>query len=65
MTHDHLFSAHYGHTGGAEMTPDENGNEIREMIWEMSRVTNKILILGILLILAILAVLKYRSILTN
>jgi len=46
------------------MTPDEDGNEIREMIWEMSRVTNKILILGILLILAILAVLQYRT-LTN
>jgi len=64
MTHGQMFSAHYGHTGGAEMTPDEDGNEIREMIWEMSRVTNKILILGILLILAILAVLQYRT-LTN
>lgn len=45
------------------MTPEESG-EIREIVWEMSRATNKILILGILLILAILAVLRYYGILS-
>jgi hypothetical protein len=44
------------------MTPEE-GNEVREIVWEMSRATNKILVLGIILILAILAVLKYYGIL--
>lgn len=44
------------------MTPEE-GNEVREIIWEMSRVTNKILLLGILLILAILITLRYHGIL--
>jgi hypothetical protein len=32
------------------------------MVWEMSRMTNKILILGIILILAIMAVLLYCGI---
>jgi hypothetical protein len=32
------------------------------MVWEMSRTTNKILIFGIILILAILAVLMYCGI---
>jgi len=41
------------------MIPDEDRNEIREIIWEMSRMTNRILILGIILVLAILVVLKY------
>jgi len=34
------------------------------MVWEMSRMTNKILIFGIILVLAILAVLIYLGILT-
>jgi len=40
------------------MAPEE-GSEVREIVWEMSRATNRILILGILLALAILAVLRY------
>lgn len=40
------------------MNPEEDGKAIRCLVWEMSRVTNKILILGIL-ILAILVLLKY------
>ena len=35
-----------------------------KMVWEMSRTTNKILIFGIILILAILAALIYLGILT-
>jgi hypothetical protein len=48
----------------AKMTPEEEGSDVREMVWEMSRMTNKILIFGIILILAILAVLIYCGILT-
>lgn len=44
------------------MIPEE-GNEVREIVWEMSRVTNKILLLGIVLILAILIMLRYYGIL--
>ncbi len=44
------------------MTPEEEGSDVREMVREMSRMTNKILILGIILILAILAVLMYCGI---
>ena len=43
----------------AKMTPEEEGSDLREAVREMSRMTNKILILGIILILAILAVLMY------
>lgn len=43
----------------AKMKPEEDGNEIREIVWEMSRMTNIILILGIILVLAIMIVLKY------
>jgi hypothetical protein len=43
------------------MTPEE-GNEVRKIVWEMSRATNKILVLGIVLVLAILAVLRYYGI---
>ena len=39
------------------MTPEEESSDVREIVWEMSRATNKILIIGIILILAILAVL--------
>jgi len=39
------------------MTPEELGSDLRETVREMSRMTNKILILGIILILAILAAL--------
>jgi|WetSurSiteA1Bulk_404760.scaffolds.fasta_scaffold59643_2 hypothetical protein len=46
------------------MTTEEESSEVREMIWEMSRTTNKILIFGIVLILAILAVLMYFGILS-
>ena len=46
------------------MTPEEDGSDVREMVWEMSRTTNKILILGIILIFVILAVLMYCGILT-
>ena len=41
------------------MTPEEEGSDLRDTVREMSRMTNKILILGIILILAILAVLMY------
>ena len=44
------------------MTPEEEGSDVREMVWEMSRMTNKILIFGIILILAILAALMYWGI---
>jgi len=45
------------------MISEEEGSDVREMVWEMSRTTNKILILGIILILAILGVLMYYGIL--
>jgi hypothetical protein len=41
------------------LTPEEDGIDLRDTVREMSRMTNKILILGIILILAILAVLMY------
>ncbi|OPY51139.1 MAG: hypothetical protein A4E49_02424 [Methanosaeta sp. PtaU1.Bin112] len=44
------------------MTPEEESSDIREMVWEMSRMTNKILIFGLVLILAILAVLMHLGI---
>jgi hypothetical protein len=44
------------------MTPDEEGSEVRELIWDMSRMTNKILLVGIILILAIMVVLKLYGI---
>jgi hypothetical protein len=43
------------------MTPEE-GSEVREIVWKMSRATNKILVLGIILAFAILAVLRYYGI---
>jgi hypothetical protein len=46
------------------MTPEEESSDVREMVWEMSRMTNKILIFGIILVLAILAALIYLGILT-
>jgi hypothetical protein len=45
------------------MAPEEK-SDVQEMFWEMSRMTNKILISGIFLILAILAVLIYLGIIT-
>ena len=45
-----------------KMTPEELGSDLRETVREMSRMTNKILILGIILILAILAALMYFGI---
>ena len=46
------------------MTPEEEGSDVREMVWEMSRMTNKILIIGILPILTIPAVLMYCGTIT-
>jgi hypothetical protein len=46
------------------MTPEEQSGEVREMVWEMSRTTSKILIFGIIIILAILAILMYYNILS-
>ena len=43
----------------AKLTPEEEGSDLRDTVREMSRMTNKILIWGIILILAILAVLMY------
>ena len=46
-----------------KMTPEDR-SDIREMVWEMSRTTNKILISGIILILVILAILIYYEMVT-
>lgn len=46
------------------MTPEEQSSEVREMVWEMSRTTSKILIFGIIVVLAILAILMYYGILS-
>ena len=46
------------------MTSEEQSSEVREMVWEMSRTTSKILIFGIIIILAILAILMYYGILS-
>jgi hypothetical protein len=46
----------------AKMTPEEEGSDLRETVWEMSRMTNRILIWGIILILAILVGLNYFGI---
>jgi len=35
------------------VTPEEESSDIREMVWEMSRMTNRVLIFGIFIILAI------------
>lgn len=35
------------------MTPEEESNDIRELVSEMSRMSNKILILAVILILVI------------
>lgn len=45
------------------MIPEEDRSDVREMVWEMSRITNKILIFGIMLVIAILAMLIYSGIL--
>lgn len=44
------------------MTPEEECSDVRVMVWEMSRMTNRILIFGLVFILAILAVLMYCGI---
>jgi hypothetical protein len=49
--------------GNAKMTP-EYRSDIREIVWEMSRTTNKILISGIILVLVILALLIYYGMIT-
>jgi len=46
------------------VTPEEESCDVRELVWGMSRMTKKILIFGIVLILAILAALIYLGILT-
>jgi len=43
--------------------PEEESSDVREMVWEMSRMTNRILIFGIILILLILAALMYLGVL--
>lgn len=43
--------------------PEEESSDVREMVWEMSRMTNRILIFGIILILLILAALIYLGVL--
>ncbi|MHC1687154.1 MAG: hypothetical protein AB9879_05540 [Methanothrix sp.] len=45
------------------MIPEEEKSDVRETVREMSRTTNKILILGTILILAILALLIYAGVL--
>ena len=45
------------------MTP-EYRSDIREIVWEMNRTTNKILISGIILVLVILALLIYYGMIT-
>jgi hypothetical protein len=45
-----------------KMTLKEEGSEVRELVWDMSRMTNKILLVGIILILAIMVVLKIYGI---
>ena len=47
------------------MTPEEESSEVREMVWEMSRMTNRILIFGLVLILAILAVLMHLGLIAS
>lgn len=44
------------------MVPEEGGNEVRELVWEMSKATNRILIVSILLILALISVLGYYGV---
>ena len=46
------------------MIPEGEGSDVREMVWEVSRMTNKILIFGIIPLFLILAVLTYFGILT-
>ncbi len=46
---------------GNVMTPEE-GNEVLELVWKMSRITNRILILAVILILAMLALLRYYEV---
>lgn len=48
-----------------KMTPEEDSSDVREMIWEMSRMTNRILIFGLVLILVILAVLIHLGIIAS
>jgi len=43
------------------MTPEE-GNEVRELVWKMNRITNRILILAVILIVAMLALLRYYEV---
>ncbi|MDD2835177.1 MAG: hypothetical protein PHY05_03415 [Methanothrix sp.] len=50
--------------GGESVIPEEESSDVREMVWEMSRMTNRILIFGIILIFAILAALIYLGILS-
>lgn len=47
------------------MTPEEESSDVREMVWEMSRMTNKILIFAVVLILGILAALIYCGIISS
>jgi hypothetical protein len=47
------------------MTPEEERSDVREMVWEMSRMTNRILIFAVVLILGILAALIYCGIISS
>jgi hypothetical protein len=46
------------------MTPEEQSSEVRDMVWEMSRMTSYILLFGIIIIFAILAIFMYYGILS-
>ncbi len=41
------------------MMPEEKSSEVREIVWEMSRMTNKILILAVILVLVIYYYFRY------
>jgi hypothetical protein len=47
------------------MTPEEERSDVREIVWEMSRMTNRILFFAVILILGILAALIYCGIISS
>jgi cell division septal protein FtsQ len=49
----------------ARMTPEEESNDVREMVWEMSRMTNRILIFAVIIIIGILVALIYLGIISS
>ena len=44
------------------MTPEEERCRVQEMVWDMARMTNKILVWGTVLVLALFAILRYYGI---